>query len=138
MGLREVGIKFPPIRISRTNLSHVDKQNDIQYELVRGVNPELFDLVRTDVYQFCRGKPAEEKKGTRIVYSDRIIPKTKIMIVNPERILTPGKQEFVPSCGLEANIDFGKGCPTGWIPGRDASFDGEMFTDYYLDPSQEC
>src|SRR3989338_10057720 len=87
------------------NLADVDKKQDVHYELVKGVNPEVIELIRRDIFRYCK-RPATTSLGTKIEYCDRIIPVTSLKIIEPEMILTPGKPEFVPSCGLEANIEF--------------------------------
>lgn len=126
------------IRTAKGNLSAVDKQQDIQYKLINTAPKEIIQLARLDIRDFCKGQTAKNLKGTRRTYHEIIVPKTKIRRINPERILTPGKQEFVPSCDLEANIDFSKGCVSGWMPGENSSFDGETFAGYFLSPYSEC
>jgi len=124
--------------ITRESVSEeVDVQQDICYKLVKGVNPEVIELIRRDIFRYCK-RPATTSLGTKIEYHDKIIPITSLKIIEPKMILTPGKPEFVPSCGLEANIDFSRGCVTGWLPEEGASFDGSTFTNFFLSPWGEC
>jgi len=135
--IRELELAKPIKKVDAR--AEVDKEQDIQFDFV---NPtlELTWLIRTDVQQYCK-RPAKKRtvaEGDRMKYHQRITPVTSLRVVEPERLLTPGKQEFVSSCILEANIDFSQGCVSGWVPREGAKFDGKTFVDYFLDPWAEC
>jgi hypothetical protein len=134
----EIGL-HNEIRDTREGSEHVDMQQGVMYEIVEGAKKEVLDFLRTDISTFCK-KPAADQTHSQITWVDRITPRTELKRIEYSKkgILTPGKQEFVRSCALEANIDFGKGCISGWIPGDHASFKGDTFYDYYLDPFGEC
>ena len=66
-----------------------------------------------------------------------LLPK-KLETIEPEVVLTTGKQEFTSTCIFQANIDFGKGCTSSWIPGKNAHFDGEYFHNFWFYPWGEC
>jgi len=141
--------EIPEMRLSnpiipiQEDLTHLDEKQDIQYDFIKDYPKELKHLIRTDIHLFRNlknkpVKPAKKAKGTYIKHQDKIVPRTTIKEINPKQILTPGKQAFVPSCILEANIDFSKGCIAGWVPQENASFDGKTFTNYFLAPQMEC
>jgi len=120
----------------------VDKVNDIQYEFLHSVRwnvPELQDLIRTDVQDYCKGKESVNPSGSKVKFSSEFTPITLARKIYPKQYLSPGKQEFVPSCALEANIDFSLGCMSSWIPRESNSFfDGEKFYNFSLSPFLEC
>lgn len=103
-----------------------------------GFRHGLIGAVLRDIADFCGDQKSKKDSSTGITSVDKIIPRTAIKRIRPERVLTSGKQEFVDSCAFEANIDFGKGCLSGWIPSEGASFDGETFTNYFSFPWGEC
>lgn len=118
---------------------------DIQAELIhsrsRVHNPEkIYFNATADIADFCGDKIAKKPRGHSKKYVDKIVPKTKIRKLIPGRLLTGGKQWFVPECILEANWDPGKGCISAWIPGDNASFDSKngVFKGYYSYPWGEC
>ena len=121
-------------------IKETDEKHDVQYQLVNGTPKELLDLARKDIEIFCRGKIATKPEGTRKDYVEEIVPTTFKRVIQPRIILTPGKQEFVPSCGLEANIDFSQGCISGWIKGKKGYYDSDtgIFSGFFLDPNSEC
>lgn len=135
-------ITFFPEHSSRVNQAH-----DVHYTFVEGQETtELVNLVAADVSTYCVGNnsnPAKNPTGTSINMVPKIIPSTNLERVKntlreKEYILTGGKAEFVKECILNANIDFGGGCITGWIPGSEASFDGKTFRGFFLAPWDEC
>jgi len=126
------------IKNSREDISTTDIINDIQYDLVKGTSPEVIGLARTDIHAYCGNNPAKAPNGSRVSWHETWIPKTKANWKEPSQYLSGGKQEFTPACGLDANIDVSDGCISGWIPGPNASFDGETFVDFYSSPPHEC
>lgn len=104
----------------------------------RFLDQELFAIASADIANFCEDDWAKIGQETQFHPVDEIIPKTKIKRINYSWMVTPGKQEFIPQCILVGNIDFSKGCITGWRPGKNPGFDGEIFTDYWLYPWGEC
>ena len=128
--------------VSEEDLEGVREKHNIHVQILNTLPQEIRDGIiystNTDILEFCEGKEAREKETPRTDLVDRIISKTEIKYIEPQRVLTPGKQEFVPDCILEANIDFGQGCISNWIPGENASFDGQFFTDYYMFKSGGC
>lgn len=114
-----------------------DQLQDVQYQVVRNTPSEVLDLIRADISRYCK-RPATTSFKTKIQFQDKIIPVTSLRTINPKRLLTPGKQDFVPSCSLEANIDFARGCISGWLPESKAEFNGEIFRNFFLSPRGEC
>ena len=130
-------------QISRTRppqeLEQTRNKQDVRVELVRGTLQEPIDFVLEDIAAYCKS-PAKNPQGARQILAESIIPKTEAKWVkySDRGILTPGKPEFVSVCGLEANIDFSKGCVAGWIPQEGATFDSHTFKNFFLDPFSEC
>ncbi len=122
-------------------LEIVPKRYDIQHQILalpREIREEVIAMSNADIAYFCGDEIAKKHRGSKIEILETIIPKTEAKYIKPEKMLTGGKQEFVPSCKLQANIDFGQGCISGWIPIKDASFDGKFFTGYLSSPNSEC
>ena len=114
---------------------------DIQEQLASQsstIQQEVSLMTRADISYFCGDETAKNPRGPKIEIVDKIIPRTTLVRINPERVLTGGKQWFVPNCILEANIDFSKGCISEWVPGESPSFDGETFVDYWSLRHGEC
>jgi hypothetical protein len=138
-----------PIRIGDVDgrrLRSVDKKQDVGYEFISlpaKQMREIKKLVNADIEAFCE-RPAKRTGQGGVKCYPKIIPKTAARYIeySPDwGMLTSGKQEFVGNCILEANLDFSKGCLTGWRPaaeGGEASFDGTTFKNFFLDPSSEC
>jgi hypothetical protein len=122
-------------------LETVPKMYDIQHQILnlpKEIEREVIGMSNADIVYFCGDNIAKENRGTKIERVEKIIPKTEVRYIKPEKMLTGGKQWFVPSCKLQANIDFGKGCISGWIPIEGALFDGKFFTNYLSSPNSEC
>lgn len=102
------------------------------------IQDEIISMSSTDIVLYCKEKYAKNPEGPRTEIVPRIIPKTQVRYINPGRILTGGKQLGIPSCALEANVDYMKSCISAWVPGPKASFDGKNFTDYWAFPWGEC
>ncbi len=105
-------------RTDPKTLATADITNDVKYQALRlfPYIEEALNLTRQDIYDFCKN-PATEPTGTSIEYVDAITPRTELKIIHPEFLLMGGKQEFVPSCGLEANLDLSYGCISGIVNG---------------------
>ena len=121
---------------SKIDSAEIDVKYNIQAEIKQEYLPVL-DLVRKDIRDFAK-KPAKKFGDNRISIIDAIIPKTRIRKVSSKQYLRSGKQDFIPSCSLEANLDFSLGCISGFIPGENAAFDKDFFTNYFLDRIAEC
>lgn len=138
--------EVPEISFSQpvSSASHnplVDTMQDIDYELVKDAPDEVVALVRKDISAYCKN-PGKTKLSRGIVRVKEIVPVTHLRKIAYSEIgaTQPGKPEFVEECLLEANLDFVKGCQSGWIPGEGlaARFDGRIFTGFFLAPSSEC
>ncbi|MFA5993227.1 MAG: hypothetical protein WC796_05980 [Candidatus Pacearchaeota archaeon] len=120
-------------------IARADTLHDVQYEFLEGYqNTGLPNLIRADIGDFCEGTEAKKPQGTSLVHLPRIVPHTQIRQNQAKRLLEGGKQWFVESCLLEANIDFATGCMAGWVPVGKTSFDGLTATGYFLYPWGEC
>lgn len=136
----------PPINLNRRGIQKVDVRQDVQYEIKKGAPKELSDIARRDIANFIETKkdspPAKNPQGTRVNKVLNLIPVTQIKYIHPwkNRILTPGKQEFVPQCGNYANIDFTKGCVTSLISDGKAVLDltQSEVRGVYIAPWREC
>jgi len=127
------------IIVNETGLPPYDIKATIIEGFPKDVELDVIALTSADIAYFCENNIATKfRPGPSIQKVPSIIPKTSIKKINPERVLTGGKAEFVPQCVLEANIDFTKGCLTSWVPGENASFDGESSTDYWHFPWGDC
>ena len=133
--------------IAKTRLFNASAIHNINSQIIidlpKREKGEIIDFTSTDILEFCEGVEAKKRITPCLIFVDKIIPKTEVKYINPEVMLTTGKQEFVPSCLLEANIDFGKGCISSFLPGEGiesgkAGFDGETFTNYFTSPWGEC
>ncbi|GBE20434.1 hypothetical protein BMS3Abin17_01175 [archaeon BMS3Abin17] len=120
----------------------LSKVYDVHYEIrkdCKHLEQEAYNLTAADIADFCGVKFAKKSRDLPVKETvDKIIPVTKLGLITPTRMLWGGKQDFVPDCGLEANIDFGKGCISGFIPGEESSFDGEFFRGHFFSPGGEC
>ena len=105
---------------------------------IGGRKSDLELVVLSDILDFCKNQTTKTPGKNRIRSVRKINTKTKLERITPRRILEGGKQDFVDKCKLEANIDFSKGCITSWIPGKNSSFDGEYFYNYFSFPWGEC
>jgi len=99
---------------------------------------DIFNFSRADIKDFCEGKKAKVHRNLGTIVVDKIIPKTEIKYLNPKRLLWGGKSDFVKECKLEANLDYFKGCFSGFIPEQGAYFDGQFFHNYFSIPFFEC
>ncbi len=130
------------ISLSRARLRSVNQRYDMQYEFVKlppAIEQEVLDFARADVLAFCGDKIAKNNRGMKKETVDKISAKTKMERINPWKYLRGGKQWFIPQCLLEANIDFGQGCISGFVPVDNSwSFDGEYFHNLFSMPSGEC
>lgn len=129
---------FNPIR-SVSDVHRVDQLQDVSYDVVQGTDPRVLDLVREDIKRFCN-QPAKHSINSGISYVQQIEPITQIRRISyGERgMLETGKQESVDQCVFAANLDFAKGCVTGWVPRGHSNFDGDTFRGFFLDPFSEC
>ncbi len=135
---RKKGIKT----VAQTKLPKTIKNQNVNYEILpleKNMRNEAQGFFLADIEEFCEGKTAKEIKENYIQTIDKIVPETKIKLIEPARILTPGKQEYTPDCLPEANIDFGKGCISSWISGRGWSgLQGDSFHNFWFYPWGEC
>lgn len=99
-------------------LEFVDVRNDIKYDMLAGFEhkEEVLNLIRRDVLEFCE-EEARKPTGTRIELVEEIKPKMILREIKQKELLRGGKQEYVPSCGLDANLDFSYGCISGMVNG---------------------
>lgn len=139
--LKSLNKKQNSIKINKTDLQNSDKDYSIQFDIIKDFKEyaqDVMNLCRADIKIFCKNNFSKNNLETSINYVKEIIPLTKIRKITKKRILEGGKQEFFPECHLQANIDFGDGCISSWIPEKDASFDGEFFKGYFSYPWGEC
>lgn len=113
-----------------------DRRYDIGYEVLPGTPEELFGLVRADIERYCKRDAKTQEGGINFV--QQIVPVTTLQADTFSYVLTSGKQDFTPQCLFEGNIDFSQGCITSWLPQKGASFDGDTFRGFFLDPFSEC
>jgi len=122
-------------------MKNAQRMHNVDWQILNldpKIREDIIDPTLADILFFCKGVEAKKIRDTKTEIVDRIIPRTKVKYITPIRMLTPGKQEFVPSCILEANIDFGQGCVSSLIQGQNPSFDGENFIDYWISQWGEC
>lgn len=133
----EVDVKRGLIE-SKENLEYVDVRHNICTEIVAQYdNQAIRNLIRKDIKDFSK-REAKHPGQNHIVRVPKIIPRTEIRKIKQKEYLKGGKQEFVPSCALDTNLDFSWGCPSGFVPENGSSFDGKIFTNYFLDIWAEC
>lgn len=122
--------------------SETPQKYDVQIQLQSDLPPETKREITlatlADIEYFCGQDTAESHRGHRIEDVGKIVPITKVKEITPRRLIDGGKNWFVPECLLSANIDFGKGCATSFIPGENATFNGETFQNYFFAPWAEC
>ncbi|UZE94161.1 MAG: hypothetical protein IB618_01135 [Candidatus Pacearchaeota archaeon] len=119
------------------NLKAIDKRHNLIVEIAPECDVSgILNLIRKDIKDFAR-RPAK-KHSPSISLVDKIVPKTKLRKIKQKEYLRRGKQEFVPSCALDVNLDFSWGCISGFIPSPNAHFDGKYFRNYFLDIWAEC
>jgi hypothetical protein len=122
-------------------LETIPETYDIQHQILNlseEIEKEVILMSNADIVYFCGDDIAKKRRGPKIERVEKIIPKTEVKYIRSEKMLTGGKQWFVPFCKLQANIDFEKGCISGWIPIEGASFDGKFFTNYLSSLNSEC
>lgn len=129
-------------RIERTSLRDANRKYAVHTEMVPSqpsLEEEIMLLARADVAAFC-GDKAAKYPGSEFLHVKRIAPVTEIRRIGPNKngLIEGGKQWYVGVCRLVGNIDFAKGCISGWIPGDGASFSSSMFHNYFLYPWGEC
>jgi len=123
------------------NEKNINKSQGICYELISDIKnsdieKEILYFAQKDIGDFCR-KEANSKE-TKKDYFNKIIPKTKLKFIDPKYYLQGGKQEFVPSCRLEANLDFSNGCISSFIPIEFKHESEKGFMYGFIDFSSEC
>ncbi len=106
------------ISLALDNIKYIDHRNDIKYEIIGDYRykNEILNLIRRDIRDFCKNE-AKKVSGTKIEYVDEIKPKIIFRKIKKKQFLQGGKQEYVPSCSLEANLDFSEGCVSGMVNG---------------------
>ena len=126
----------------QSGLEDVDALNAIRYEFISELSEkerqELTDSIRSDIRRYTEGVPAKNPVPSTTIITPRIVPKTLIVRVTPETLLTDGKQEFIPYCSLDTNLDFSRGCVAEFLPGPNAGNDGTYFYDFWHDLSSGC
>lgn len=115
------------------NLTRADAKHNIRAEVVRGYE-DVMTLTRADISKFAR-RPARIQGQNLITLVNEIIPRTEIRKIYLKHLLTSGKSSFEPSCGLEANVDFSKGCISTCTGG---SIEGRYVIGGLLDVFAEC
>jgi len=139
-------------RFSEAELSGMDDFQKVHAQVTRD-SGEAGDAAllaaRYDILDFCGDEHVKNPESS-VKRVDRIVSETKlrrlpssVLVGENERrpqLLKSGKQEFVDKCILTANIDFGEGCITSWVPGEGASFDKSrgIFRNYFHFPWGEC
>lgn len=118
---KEIHLKRTVQYSGQEKLNYVDKKHDIKYEILRDIKgskeeEDLLYVIRKDIRDFCRNE-AKKITGTSIKYVNAMTPEIEIRKIKQKSILRGGKQEFVPSCSLEANLDFSWGCVSGFVNG---------------------
>lgn len=128
--------------LSQATINESGKKYSRKAELSRSLSPreqqEVLSLIDADIAYFCGNNVAKSNQESLVEIVQRIIPRTTLEWINPYKIITGGKQWFVPECCLEGNRDYGQGCITGWIPGPGSTFDGKTFVGWFSDPFGEC
>jgi hypothetical protein len=122
----DIQVKRVISHVDRERLANADQRFNVKYEIA-GSHPhkkEFLDLIRQDIVDFCK-KEAKRKTETWIKEVEKITPKVEFRTIHPKFLLMGGKQEYVPSCILEANLDLSYGCIAGMVNG-------------YLDVYAEC
>ncbi|MBU4492901.1 MAG: hypothetical protein KKA61_00860, partial [Nanoarchaeota archaeon] len=134
-------ISFDKKELRTLERRNINKRQGIFYEIISDIKDtdiekEVLYLAQKDIGDFCKKEAINQE--TKKVYLDKIMPKTRLRFVKPRFLLQGGKQEFVPLCRLEANLDFSKGCISGFIPVEinDAYKKGFMYG--FIDPLSEC
>lgn len=114
--LQELDVRHYIKNSNGEDLSGTDIRQDVKYEVVKGYQhtQELITLIRKDINNFCR-KVADKPSGSRIEYFDSITPKLVFKEMRKPQLLRDGKKDYVPSCSLEANLDFSTGCVSGIV-----------------------
>lgn len=131
-------------RVKLESFATTPKKYDVQHQILNvplEIQKEIIALGDADIDVFCNDLIAKNPRGAKVEVVERIISKTelkKIEYDNKMGMLRLGKQLNVPDCIYPANIDFMQGCISSWIPGKNASFDGEFFTDFWSFIPGEC
>ena len=106
--------------------------------LPEAIKREAINSALTDIFDYCEGVEAKKRREPEYAVVDRIIPRTRVKHIDPETMLTLGKQEYNPFCLFKANTDAGQGCISSFLPEENAYFDGEFFVGYFSSPWGEC
>jgi len=127
------------------NLKGADEKYDIQVQMVSGLSKkaqrEIVNLTNSDIIYFCGEKFAKNKRGPRVEIVPEIVSRTEIGLMDYSKdlgMIRTGKREFVPTCGIEGNLDFAQGCITSISLGKNANFNGNTFENFFFSPWGEC
>lgn len=143
----EVEIKRTIKSSTPTVLESFDKEKEIDHDYninaqVLGQHESILYHARADILQFARFHKLGNAKNpgdTEIDIRNNIVVKTKVRKSVPTQYLRSGKQDFVPFCALESNLDFSRGCPSSFIPiDTYSSFFGDSFVGFYSDVNASC
>ena len=123
------------------NKANINKKQGICYEIISDIKgtkieKEILYFAQKDIKDFCKKEAINQE--TKKVYLDKIMPETKVKFVKPKFILQGGKQEFVSSCRLGANIDFSSGCVSSFIPVETEGAYKKGFMYGFIDFLSEC
>jgi hypothetical protein len=129
-------------KVTVAQLKRADRDYSIHGEVLdnlpKAIADEIIKFERGDISYFCGEDLSKERRGPRWDFVPKIIPVTTLEKMTPVQVITSGKQANVPECCFEGNRDFGKGCITAWIPEANATFDGNVFTNWFWNPWGEC
>lgn len=126
---------------ARNNKRKICNDYNIKMQVLSKDKSVLYPAL-ADVLQFCRSHNlgiAENPGYAEINTVERITSKTKVRKRVPTQHVKSGKQDFILSCALDANLDSSSGCISSFIPiDKNTAFSGDYFIGYYSDTSAGC
>jgi hypothetical protein len=94
------------------------KMYGINADILKNAPAETLDVIIRDVEVFAEGDKPKKKAIPEVEYVDKLVPKTKPRFASNLEIDAMGKQNYVPSCLIDINVDFFlKSCASLYVNG---------------------
>jgi hypothetical protein len=109
-------LAYRPYKAARKK--HLMETYSIRAEIAKGAPQETLDVIVRDVEIYAEGQIPKKNPGNHVKKVGKIIPNTEPKISGELSISTWGKQDYVPSCLIDINVDlFRKSCSSFLVDG---------------------
>ena len=135
-------LKLNPSRsLLHKPLSPIDRKSlmetfSVYVQLIHDAPDETLDVILRDIESYTRIYPKPKQKLSKIgcFKCQRIVPNTKEKVTGEAKVVTYGKQDYVPGCLIDLNLDFFlNSCSALLIPSK-----GRPLNKAYYDPFAGC